>query len=61
MKKIRQERKMNIGELSRKTEVSERHLLFIESGDKNPSLKNAIKIAKALETSVEKIFDEQMY
>jgi len=57
---VMRERRVKKG-LSRKTlgdmvGVSERHIAFIEAGDREPSLEVALKISSALKMSVEKIF-----
>lgn len=56
MKEIRIAQNISILELSRKVEVSERHIRFIEAGTKNPSLQVAQKIATELKTSIDEIF-----
>lgn len=47
---------LTIPELARKTELSERYLRFIETGDKNPSLQTAQKIAVVLGVTTDDIF-----
>lgn len=56
LKQLREIRHISIPELARKVKVSERYLRFIESGNKNPSLKTAQKIAAALESTTDEIF-----
>lgn len=56
LKLIRTNKQISISDLSRKTGISERYLRFIESGEKNPSLKTAQRIAVALETTTDDIF-----
>lgn len=56
MKKARLERGISISELARNVQVTERYLRFIESGEKQPSLKTAQKIANALGGTVDKFF-----
>ena len=54
--KIREEKKATIKDLASQTDISERHLRFIEAGDRCPSLKNALIIAEKLGVRVEDIF-----
>lgn len=54
--KIREEKKVTIRKLAVQTKISERHLRFIETGDRCPSLKNALIIAGKLGVRVEDIF-----
>lgn len=56
MKQIREDKKMSMLELSRKTGISERHLRFIERGERNPSIKTAAIIATTLQSTVDNIF-----
>lgn len=56
IKKIRTEKGISVCELSRKIELSERYVRFLENGDKTPSLETASKIAKALDKNIEEIF-----
>lgn len=56
LKQLREIHHISISELARKVKVSERYLRFIESGNKNPSLKTAQKIAAALESTTDEIF-----
>ena len=56
LKEIRVNRNISVSQLSREAEISERYLRFIESGEKNPSLKTAKKIAKCLNLGVDDIF-----
>ena len=56
LKLIRTNKQISISDLSRKTGISERYLRFVESGEKNPSLKTAQRIAVALETTTDDIF-----
>lgn len=56
LKEIRKASKISQTELAYKSGVSARHIAFIEHGDKCPSLKIAIKIARALNSTVEDIF-----
>lgn len=57
IKQKREELKMTQVELSKKTEIQVRTLQRIEK-DNYCNLRNAIKIAKALNTPVEKLFEE---
>ena len=56
MKELRKERGLTIKALADAAGVSERHIAFIESGDRLPSLDVALKISSTLGCSVEKIF-----
>ena len=56
LKEIRKKRGLTVKELADAAGVSERHIAFIESGDRTPSLEVALKISSALRCSVEKIF-----
>ncbi len=56
MKKYRTKKGLSMTDLSFKSGISERYLYFIESGQKNPSLKTAKKIADALHESIDDIF-----
>lgn len=56
LKEIREERNISQTELAALVSVSARHIAFIESGDRKPSIDLAFKIAKALSCSLEDIF-----
>lgn len=56
LKQIRLEKNISATELAYKAGVSERHILFIESGDRNPSIKLAFKIAEILNCPIDDIF-----
>ena len=56
LKEIRKANKISQTELAYKVGVSARYIAFIEHGDKCPSLKIAIKIARTLNSTVEDIF-----
>lgn len=56
LKRIRMDKKISVSDLSKISGISERYLRFIESGEKNPSLQTAQKIALALETTTDDIF-----
>lgn len=60
LKKVREANKLSQTELAYKVGVSARHIAFIEHGDKDPSLKIAIKIARALNSTVEGIFADEV-
>lgn len=60
LKEIRKANKLSQTELAYKSGVSARHIAFIEHGDRSPSVKTAIKIAKALNSTVEEIFADGM-
>ena len=47
---------MSQTELGARVGISQRYVAFIESGDKTPSLKNAMRIAEAVGKRVEDIF-----
>lgn len=52
----REKERISLTELSAYTGVSERHLRFIENGDRTPSLPVAKKIADCLHGTVDDIF-----
>ncbi|MGG3115253.1 helix-turn-helix transcriptional regulator [Bacillus paranthracis] len=54
--KLRREKKITQEELSSKVGITRAYLSNIENGKHKPSLDVALKIAKALNTTVEKIF-----
>lgn len=56
MKETRENKKLSVLDLSRKTGISERYLRFIEKGDRTPSLKTAATIAAALQATIDEIF-----
>lgn len=60
LKEIRKANKISQTELAYKAGVSARHIAFIEHGDRTPSIKIAIKIARALNSTVEEIFADEM-
>lgn len=57
LKKYREEKKISIAELAYEIGKSERHLRFIEKGERTPSLPVARKIAHILEKNVDDIFE----
>lgn len=56
VKVYRKKENISLTELSVHTGVSERHLRFIENGDRTPSLHVAKKIADCLHSTVDDIF-----
>ena len=56
LKEKRIEKGLKSEELAVKAQISLRHLQFIASGDRKPSLDVAFRIAKALDSSVDDIF-----
>lgn len=56
LKEIREEKNISQTELAANVGVSVRHIAFIESGDRKPSIDLAFKIAKVLEVTLEQIF-----
>lgn len=56
VKKYREGKKISLEMLSHNIGLSERHLRFIESGERNPSLQTAKKIADYLNSTIEELF-----
>lgn len=56
LRNIRESRGLSQTELAYKVGVTPRYVAFIETGDRNPSLKTASKIAEVLNTTVDDIF-----
>lgn len=56
VKVYRKRENISLTELSVHTGVSERHLRFIENGDRTPSLQVAKRIADCLHSTVDDIF-----
>ena len=56
LKKIRVENGLTKQQLANAIGVTERYIAFIEQGKRTPSLEMAGKIAKILNSSVDKIF-----
>lgn len=56
IKEFRARHDMTQEDLARKVGVRRETILFLEKGKYNPSLKLAHDIAKALETTIEKLF-----
>lgn len=52
----REKSNMSLTELSNNVEISERHLRFIESGNRTPSLNIAKRIADCLSSTIDDIF-----
>lgn len=59
MKKIREEKGIKLEELAVMVGVSSRHIAFIESGQRTPSMELAFKIANVLSSTVDNIFFTQ--
>jgi len=53
---VRQAQKLTKTQLAAAVGVSERHICFIESGDRTPSIKLAQSIASTLSTTVDYLF-----
>lgn len=56
LRNAREEAGLSQTDLAAKVCVSARHIAFIESGERKPSIDLAFKIAKVLEKQVEEIF-----
>ncbi len=56
LKQIRKKQNMSQELLAVKSGVTVRYIAFLESGQRNPSIKLAFKIAKILKSSVDEIF-----
>ena len=56
VREIMKKRKMTATELAFNSGVSERYVNFIAKGDRLPSLKVAVRIARTLKCKVEDIF-----
>jgi putative transcriptional regulator len=56
VKAMMDKRKMTSTELAYKSNISERYVFFIMQGSRSPSLKVALRLAKALNCKVEDIF-----
>ena len=56
LRRIRQAQGLSQTELGAKAGIGARYVAFIESGQKCPSMKVAIKLAKVLHTKVDDIF-----
>ena len=56
VKEMMEKRKMNATELAYKSGISERYVNFITKGDRSPSVRIALRIAKTLGCKVEDIF-----
>ena len=56
LKKVRETKGLSQTELAYKAGITPRYIAFIESGDRNPSLKVAKKIADILNSTVDDIF-----
>lgn len=59
-KAIRKNKKMSITELSQKTNISESMLRYYERGESNPTIINVVEIAKALETKISNLVEEEI-
>lgn len=58
MQKIREKKKITQVKLSLMVGVSQQSITYYETGTRTPSLEVALKIAKALNTSIEGLIDE---
>lgn len=56
LKEQREKKHISQNELASAVGVTQRHIAFIESGDRKPSMELAFKIARKLECSIEDIF-----
>lgn len=56
IKELRARHDMTQEDLARKVGVRRETIVFLEKGKYNPSLKLAVKIARALKSSVEELF-----
>ena len=56
VKQYREKKKISLAMLSHSIGLSERHLRFIESVERNPSLQTAKKIADCLNSTIEELF-----
>jgi len=56
LREQRERKHISQNELAIAVGVTQRHIAFIESGDRRPSMELAFKIAKELECSIEDIF-----
>lgn len=59
LKKIRQAKNISGTELAKMVKVSHSMIYMIENGTKNPSMRLAKRIAKALGTSLDEIFFDE--
>ena len=56
IKESRIKRKLTQEELAKRVSVRRETIVFLESGKYNPSLRLALKIAKELNTSIDRLF-----
>lgn len=56
IKRIREEKGMSQGDISRALNMDRGYISRVESGQKNPTISNIEKIAKALGVSPDKLF-----
>ncbi len=56
LKEQREKKHISQNDLASAVGVTQRHIAFIESGDRKPSMELAFKIARKLECSIEDIF-----
>lgn len=61
LKEQREKKHISQNELASAVGVTQRHIAFIESGDRKPSMELAFKIARKLECSIEDIFLPEEY
>lgn len=57
IKRIRQQKRLTQDNLAEKVGISTKYIQFIESGERQPSLKTLYKIAKNLSVKVKDLFD----
>ena len=57
IKKLRNNKGWTQAELSEKVGVTEKHIQFIETANRKPSLKLATKLAKVLGVKMSELFD----
>ena len=57
IKELRVKLNMTQDELAKKADVRRETIVFLEQGKYNPSLKLAHDVAKALKTSIDKLFN----
>lgn len=56
LKSLRIEKGYTQLELAKKVGVTQRHIAFIESGDRDPSLELASKISKIFNATIDEVF-----
>jgi len=58
IKELRDKHKLTQEDLADKVGVDRSYMGFLERGEKNPTLKNLIRIAKAFDITLSKLFDK---